>query len=190
VLAGFAVLILPLRIVQEANPDWRPFNWAHAAVVLGATFALVHQLGGESWVRHFACPFLLILFAIPWPLAAEQGVIQTLSRGVTFCTAETLDLTGIPAFQRGNLIEVATGFVSIDDACSGIRSLAGALMTGAFFGEFYRLSRWRRLGMIAIGGTVALALNMVRAYILSWLQATGGSKRIIGGTIVPASRSL
>ena len=36
---------------------------------------------------------------------------------------------------HGNVIETTGGFVDIDTACSGIRSLQAALMLALFFGE-------------------------------------------------------
>jgi hypothetical protein len=54
---------------------------------------------------------------------------------------EVLGWLGIPAMAHGNVIEVATGMVGIDEACSGIRSFQSSLMISLFFGEFYALSR-------------------------------------------------
>ena len=167
-------LLLPLRIVQEANPDWRPFNWFHASVVIAFSLVPIVVIGGLHWVRHFLFPFLLIFAALPWPLATEQAVLQGLSEAVTTVTVELLNLINIPAMQRGNVIDIAAGSVGIADACSGIRSLAGTLMASLFFGEFYRLGFLKRIALVAGGCSISFLLNLCRAFFLSWRAAAEG----------------
>ena len=59
-------------------------------------------------------------------------------------TVQALHLFGIPALQNGNLIEVKTGLLGINEACSGIRSFQATLMVSLFLGELYQMS-WRRI---------------------------------------------
>lgn len=171
-------LLLPIRIIHEANPDWRPFNWVHASVVICCTWAVFARIGGFTWAAHFAVPLSLILLALPWPLAIEQSMIKELTGAVTRVTVELLNWINVPALQRGNIIEVATGSVGVADACSGMRSLAGTLMAGAFFGEYYRMSGGRRLALIAIGCIIAFGLNIIRTFFLGWRTAAEGSTAV------------
>jgi len=167
--------LLPLRIIQEANPEWRPLNWVQASIVILITFlAFALQVG---WVqaRNLVPPMFLIFFALPWTLAAEQGVIQSLARAVTAVTAELLNQTGIPAFQSGNVVYVPGGVVGIADACSGVRSFAGTMMAAFFFGEFYRLRLLPRLALLGLGAVAAFLFNLLRTYILGWIAATHGT---------------
>ena len=174
-IGGAALLLyLPIRFIQEANPDWRPLNWVYATDVVVLTLVPFAFFGGRSWVRHFIFPLLLIFFALPWPLATEQSVLQTLTRLVTRITVEMLNWMNIPALQHGNVIEVFTGSVGIADACSGIRSLAGTLMASAFFGEFYRLGVGRRILLIVVGVFIALTFNLCRTFFLGWRAAADG----------------
>ncbi len=50
--------------------------------------------------------------------------MQNLMRGNAWMTVTTLVWFGIPAVQMGNVIQIPTGTVGIDEACSGVRSLA------------------------------------------------------------------
>ena len=70
------LVLLPIRVIQEANPDWRPLNWVHAAIVVTLSLTPIALVGGWTWVRHFGFPFCLILLALPWPLATEQAVTK------------------------------------------------------------------------------------------------------------------
>ena len=65
-----------------------------------------------------------------------------------------VDLLGwvdVPALVHGNVIEVSTGMVGIDEACSGIRSFQSSLMISLFLGEFYRLSTRSRWLLVPAG---------------------------------------
>ena len=174
--AGILLLLalLPIRVIQEANPDWRPFNWVHAAIVVTLSLVPIALTGGWKWVRHFGFPFVLIFLALPWPLAIEQGVLQALTKAVTAVTVELLNFMNIPALQRGNVIDLAGGSVGVADACSGIRSLAGTLMASVFFGEFYLLNAARRILLVLCGTVLAFVLNLVRTFFLSWKAASEG----------------
>jgi len=168
-------LLLPIRMIAEANPDWRPLNWVWATDIVLLTLLSAGYVGGWAWVRHFSAPLMLIFFALSWPLAVEQSVIQGLARFVAKATVELLSWLDIPALQHGNVIELAGGReVGIADACSGVRSVAGTLMAAYFFGEYYRLAWTRRIGLIAGGLCVALFLNLCRTTFLSWQEAQSG----------------
>jgi exosortase/archaeosortase family protein len=72
------------------------------------------------------------------------------------------------------VIEVATGMVGIDEACSGIRSFQSSLMISLFFGEFYALSRSRRWLLVLAGFVFSMAFNVGRMFILTLVAAKKG----------------
>jgi exosortase len=166
------LLLLPVRLFEIANPEWRPLAWIHAAAVVTLTLLLIWCAGGPAWLRHFAFPVAFIFVAVPWVTAVEVPVIQGLMRAVARVAAETAMLLGIPAQVEGNLIRVSNGLVGVNEACSGIRSLQTSLMIGLLFGELKRLSILRRAALV--GGAVAIALvaNFLRAVFLVAIAAT------------------
>ena len=143
------LLLLPVRLFEIANPEWRLLAWVHAASVVTLTLLLIWWTGGSRWVRHFAFPVAFIFVAVPWPTAVEVPIIQGLMRIVARVAAETAMLLGIPAQVEGNLIRVSTGLVGVNEACSGIRSLQTSLMIGLLFGEMKRFSISRRVALVA-----------------------------------------
>ena len=178
VVGGLALLWLVVRLVQEANPEWRLVSWALAVVVLGLTLILLNalrRLGIGPRIPELVFPLTFILLAVPWPSAIEEPLIQGLTRATAALTSEVLNLTGTPAVQRGNLVEVAPGIVGIEDGCSGIRSLQAALMVSVFFGGLYRLRLGRRLGLILAGFILAFGFNVARTTVLAFVLATRGT---------------
>ena len=169
-----AALFLPIRLIAEANPDWRLLSWALAFVVVIISLAFVYLTAGRSWLQHFAFPFLFFLVAVPWPVRIEQLVIQDLMRAVTALNVIFLQLAGVPALQHGNVIEVGTGFIGIEEACSGVRSLQATLMISLFLGELYSFSFVRRVLLVVIGAVLAFVCNVIRTAILVWVGTHRG----------------
>ena len=179
-----AFLYAPTRLIQEANPDWRLVSWALAIEVIGLTFCILRLAGGISFSRFqlppsaFYFPLLFFLVAVPWPTVLEGPLIQALTRMDVAAACELVGWVGIPAVPHGNTIELATGQVGVDDACSGIRSFQATLMISLFLGEFYGLVWRRRLFCVAVGFFFALLLNLLRQVILILVAVTQGVSAI------------
>ena len=122
----------------------------------------------------FAFPICFLLVAVPWPSGLESFLTQRLMRLNVATTVELLGLFGVPAIQHGNVIEVGAGVVGIDEACSGIRSLQATLMLALFFGEVYRLTVRRRLGLILLGFLLAFVFNAGRTLLLTSIASARG----------------
>jgi len=173
-----AALFLPIRFLSEANPDWRLLSWLLAFIAAASSLAFLYLTGGRGWLRHFAFPVLFFLVAVPWPVRIEQTVIQDLMRIVTAINVTLLQLAGVPALQHGNVIEVGAGFIGIEEACSGVRSLQATLMVSLFLGELYSFRTSRRVILMMIGALLAFVCNVVRTAILVWLGTNRGIQSI------------
>lgn len=169
-----ALPLLPTRVIVEANPIWRVGSWVMGLELVGLTTALLYLAGGKNWLKHFWFPVAFYLVAIPWPSQWEDFVVQFLARGNTQVAVEALTVLGIPALPHGNVIEISTGMVGIDEACSGIRSLQATLMMALFFGETNRLNFVRRALLLAAGVGLALFCNVVRTLLLVWIASRSG----------------
>ena len=169
-----ALLYAPVRLVEQANPDWRLVSWTLALDVVGLTLLLIYLVGGGLWLKRLAFPVGFFLVAVPWPTSVEWPVIQGLTRADAGTTVELMGWLGIPALPHGNVIEVATGEVGIDEACSGIRSFQATLMISLFLGELYQLTFPRRFGLVFSGFALSFVFNLARMSVLVWVAAHQG----------------
>ncbi len=71
---------LPLRLVGEANTDWRLISWVMGLNALGIGLSVLYLQGGWRWLGFFLLPVLFLLTSIPWPSGAEKLLIQGLMR--------------------------------------------------------------------------------------------------------------
>ena len=168
------LLLLPVRLFEIANPDWRLLDWLHAAAVTTLTLLYVWYIGGAPWLRHFAFPILFASIAVPWVTPIEVPIVQGLMRAVAGIASEVATLFGIPAHVEGNLIRTLSGVVGINEACSGVRSLQTSLMIGLLLGELKRLSILRRVALVAGAIAIAFIGNCARAFFLVWIAGTKG----------------
>lgn len=168
------LVLLPLRLFEVGNPDWRPLAWAHATIVVALTLIFVWHAGGLPWLRHFAFSICFIFVAVPWVTPIETPIVQGLMRVVAAIATEALALFGVPAQLEGSVIRINTGVVGVNEACSGVRSLQTSLMIGLLFGELKRMTLARRIALIAGAIAIAFLANCGRAFFLVWVAARDG----------------
>ena len=84
-LLGLAAVLLaaylPVRVIQEANPDWVKVNWTLASLGVVLSLLAFTATGGLRYARHFAFPVLFCFTALPWPVWMETWLLQVLMRG-------------------------------------------------------------------------------------------------------------
>lgn len=177
-MAGLAFCYLPIRLVEEATPEWRPIQWGLGMVAIGLTLGGFYLAGGREALKRAAFPLLFFLVAIPWPTAVEEPIIQGLSRLNASLVVEVAGILGVPAVQHGNLIEVSTGVVGVNDACSGIRSFQSSLMISLFLGEINDLSTLRRMALVPAGFLLSILFNLGRTTFLTLMAAREGISAI------------
>lgn len=170
-LAVASILVMPIR---EANLDWRLVDWTLASIAIAASLVCFWQLGGLPWVRHFAFPLLFFLIAVPLPRNLEYPWMDRLMWSNAHLSVECLHWLGVEAEARGNLIQLSTGTLGVEEACSGIRSLQSTLMLSLFLGEILALSWVRRVVLLGAGLGWALVTNVGRTTILGWIAAHHG----------------
>lgn len=142
-------LLAGLLILADARLRLVPFNWVSLTAI-----------------------FLWLLVA-PLPDGTYTRLTLALQQWVTGSVLQTLHLLGVPARQHGNVIELATTTVGVEEACSGIRSLISCVFAGFFFAGW--LVRWPagRLLLIAAAPLLALGMNFLRSLTLTLLANAG-----------------
>ena len=168
------LLLLPIRVVEEANPDWRLLSWVLGLAVVGYWLLALARAGGGVWARHFGFPVAFPLVSVPWLVQVENVIVQGLTRAVAYVAVEISGWAGIGAYQLGNVIQLHNGFVGVDEACSGVKTLQAAIMMALFLGELLRLPVGRRIVLVIAGAGWVFACNVGRATTLVVLAASRG----------------
>ena len=186
-LAGALVLTLGLGFVcfGLAGIFAASLAWNHAvvSVFLAATLGCfllsgLFLLADEHWR---IVPFnwisltaiFLWLLVTPVPDGTYARLTLSLQSWVTGAVLETLHFLGVPARQHGNVIELATTSVGVEEACSGIRSLTACIFAGFFFAGWQVRRPVRRFVVIIAAPFLAIGMNFLRSLTLT-LLANGG----------------
>ncbi|MEY2564281.1 MAG: hypothetical protein QOH88_2474 [Verrucomicrobiota bacterium] len=168
------VSLLPVRVIEEANPDWRLLSWTLALAVVVFSLLALARAGGRGWAAHFAFPVCFSLVAVPWPVQFENNVVQAMTRAVAYMAVEIAGWAGIGAYQAGNIIQLRNGFVGVDEACSGVKTLQAGIMVALVLGELLRLRPGMRWALIFLGCGWIFACNVFRATALVMVAAAQG----------------
>ncbi len=176
VLIRCAILavLFPVRVVEEANPDWRLLGWGLALLVAAYSLATIYELGGRKWLSYFAFPICFPFVAVPWPVQMENSIVQAMTGAVAYCAVEFAGWVGIGAYRLGNVIQLGNGFVGVDEACSGVKTFQAAIMVTLFLGEVLQLPRARRGLLLLCGCLWVFACNVFRATVLVMIAARSG----------------
>lgn len=95
---------------------------AHVAMVLVCAGWMLSRLGGNPWHQPVAW-LSLLLISLPMPLNLDQRLIQSLQSMSANSASSLLDVFGVPHLPIGNVVEIRTGKLFVDEACSGVDSL-------------------------------------------------------------------
>src|SRR5204863_1298001 len=167
-------LLFPIRVIEEANPDWRFLSWVLAFCVIDFSLLSLLRAGGARWLKHFAFVVCFPLTAVPWPVQVENFVVQTMMRAVAHVAVEIAGWFGVGAYQLGNVIQLRNGFVGVDEACSGVKTLQAGIMVALVLGELLRLRWTRRVALLVLGCGWIFICNVFRATALVLVAATNG----------------
>lgn len=192
-LALAILLLLPARLLGEPDPFWRIPLWLEMISLSALSFCFISattlRIPWQAWVLASA----YLLTCLPWPASWESTVVHSLTFLVTSFTTEALLWFGHPAEALGNAILVDQQKVSIDQACSGIRSLQSLLSFALFFATYFRHSWSRTLVVFFSAIFFALLFNSLRALTLSLVFLEYGQSvqeswhDIIGNTFIISS---
>lgn len=170
---GAIALELPLRLLLTPYPLWPMLLFGYTLLFVAIALAGAWLLAGRAGLRWVAGPLVLLFSVLPVPSLVENAIVLPLRTAWAALAAEISNLLGLPALAYGTSVRLGSGWVGIDEACGGIRSLQACVMIALFFGEWYRFGWKRRAALLGAGVGSALLGNFGRVLFLS-LRAGAG----------------
>lgn len=133
-----------------------------AVAFVGTLGALSLLVGGRRFFRITAFPILFLLFMCPLPSALYGPISAQLRLFASSVATVILQMLGVEAARLGNIIQLAGVTLSVEDACSGIRSLFGITATATAF-AFIMPGGWLRRGFFIVSAVpIAVFSNILR----------------------------
>jgi exosortase len=157
---GLAVLLggLSLYLGGTIGAEWF-LKRSSLIIVLGG---LILYLYGVAFFKALLFPVAFLIFMVPLPAIVYNVIAFQLQLFVSKVSAGLIALVGIPVHLNGNIIEVATGPLAVEEACSGMRSIMALLALSALFGYILYRSKLKQGILVASALPIAVATNIIR----------------------------
>lgn len=157
---GLPVLVggLFVYLIGTIGSEWF-LKRSSLIVVLGGLILLIY---GIAYFKTLLFPLVFLVFMVPLPNIIYNALAFKLQLFVSFVSARLIDLAGIAVYRSGNIIEVASGPLAVEEACSGMRSIMALLALSSLFAYLMYTSRLKQWILIAFALPIAVVTNIIR----------------------------
>jgi exosortase len=162
---GLAVATWPYRSDLGQDPA--------LALVVGALIVL--WIGGfvlfygRTAARAALFPLLFLAFTMPFPKVVLEPANDFLKNGSTELVARLFTLSGTPYYREAYVFRLPAFVIEVADACSGIRSSIGLLITTLLAGYLFLATSWKKAALVLAIVPITLLKNAIRIVALSLL---------------------
>jgi exosortase len=173
---------------DESKGYFRSGAWVIGAWILSILSAMLALYLGSPWLAHvvaimlvgtwalLARPVLsvlrvvgicgLLVVTLPAPLGWDKRLISGLQSFSSFACSRLMDLTNIVHVRRGNIIEVPSKPLFVEEACSGVDSQYALMAVAGVLLLLGRAHWWVGLVTILTVPIWAILGNLLRIYLI------------------------
>ena len=173
---------------DESKGYFRPGAWVIGAWILSMLSAMLALYLGSPWLAHVVAIMLvgtwaflarpglsvlrvvgicgLLVVTLPAPLGWDKRLISGLQSFSSFACSRLMDLTNIVHVRRGNIIEVPSKPLFVEEACSGVDSQYALMAVAGVLLLLGRAHWWVSLVTILTVPIWAILGNLLRIYLI------------------------
>ncbi len=137
-------------------------SWSLIAMLFGLSLAFF----GRPVTHMLAFPIGYLGFMLTFPPVVMNTLNFALKQLAVNGAAVGAKLLGVTMERDGMQLYFRTGELTVENPCSGLRSLLALLATGTLFAYFQRGGAWRRAAVLVAAVPIALLGNMARLLLL------------------------
>lgn len=142
-------------------------------IVLGG---LILYLYGKSYIKALIFPLVFLIFMVPLPAIIYKAMAFQLQLFVSTIAERVIGFIGIPIFRSGNILYLASGPLSVEEACSGMRSIMALLALSSIFAYLMYRTWLKRWLIVAFALPIAVVTNIIRVTTTGILANYYGQK--------------
>jgi exosortase D (VPLPA-CTERM-specific) len=160
-----AVAVLAFSLLEDIHFTQ---NFALVLAIAGVALTLLGApLVRATW---FALAYLCV--AVPLPQMVVANLTFSLKMLAAQLSVAAISAAGFPVVLDGATIHLASTSVTVEDVCSGLRTMVALVALSLIFAYFER-SRWKAALTLALAVPIAIVANIVRILILCVFSAYG-----------------
>ncbi len=137
---------------------------------------LVLYFYGEEIFKRISFALFFLVFMVPMPLVVINKVSLQLKMFAAELATMVLNNMGIQALRDGSIIKMRHAHVTVDDVCSGLRSLISLTALGSICAYWLKGKMWKRIFLFASTVPIAIITNMCRVVALSAISEIWGTE--------------
>jgi len=131
--------------------------------------SLVVLLAGLTWTfwgfarcRTLAFPFILLGTMVPLPAIVYNTAAAPLQLFASTVATDLAQMLGVSIYRDGNVIQLASTSLGVEEACSGLHSLSALVVASLLLGFLEGAAVLGRLLLFALSVPLAIAVNVLR----------------------------
>ncbi len=157
---GLFMLIFGLLVylVGTIGAEWFLKRSSLIIVLAG----LIAYLYGMAYFKTLVFPLVFLVFMIPLPAIIYSIIAFKLQLLVSLASAKLIALAGVAVFRNGNILEVSSGPLAVEEACSGMRSIMALLALSSLFAYIMYNSRLKQWILVVFALPIAVVTNIIR----------------------------
>jgi exosortase len=129
-------------------------------VILLAGF--VYTFWGKQRLATLGFPLLLLATMVPLPVIVYNQLAQPLQLFASQVSTKVAQFFGVSVFTEGNVIQLATTTLGVEEACSGLRSLAALIVMALLLGFIVCRRPLLRVLLLVLAFPIAVFVNVLR----------------------------
>jgi exosortase A len=171
--SGLGLALIVLALLIHIGSVWTHVFFTSGFSILLLFIGLSLYLFGLEFTKKISFPLGFLIFMFPLPMGAISVFSFPLKLMVANFGTSLLNLFGFPIFREGAIVHLARTTLTIDDPCSGIRSLISLLALGALIAYISNMSLLRKMILFISTIPIAIFTNVLRVCALilaaNWL---------------------
>jgi exosortase len=178
--SAWGVLLLGLGALQALLGIAAQWIWVSRTAFLVSLTGCIAVLYGWRVVRELMYPLCTLILMIAPPTFVYERLTLSLQLIASRLGESCLELMGFSVLREGNVLELVGIKLSVEEACSGIRSLLAILFMCVLYNFFFVQERFMKTLILAMAVPIAILGNAGR--IVATGIASQYNRALVSGT--------
>jgi exosortase len=163
--SSWGILLIGLGAAQAILGSLAHWTWVSRMAFLVSLVGCIDALYGLRTVLTLTYPLCTLILMVAPPTFLYERLTLDLQLLASRIGERCLDLLGYPVFREGNVLELVGIKLSVEEACSGIRSLFSIWFLCVVYGYFFATGRIMRMLIVLSAIPVAIIGNAGRIVV-------------------------
>jgi exosortase len=163
--SGWGVLLLLGGALQALFALIAQWIWVGRMAFLVSLVGYLAAVFGWRTVRALIYPLCTLILMIAPPTFIFERLTLSLQLLASRLGEICLEALGYSVLREGNILEMVGIKLSVEEACSGIRSLVAIFFMCVLYNYFFVESRWMQAFLLVLAIPVAILGNAVRIVV-------------------------